>query len=110
MPATLTDREKRLALTPRLVVSGADIQDRPFTERTHALDVSGAGLSFETTHNLTVGTRLHFLIYVPAALRHRFDGRPVYRVRGLVTRVGHAPGTDRHRIGVQLLEDAPDRA
>jgi hypothetical protein len=104
MPATLVARPRRLALTPVLVVSGIDIHDEPFTERTHAHDVSGGGLSFETPRNLTVGTPLTLRVHLPRALRHRFGGRAVYGVCGRVARVERLAAR-RYRVGVRLLAE-----
>ena len=105
MPAILAPRERRLAMTPLLVVSGTDIHDKPFTESTHATNVSGGGLSFETPHNVTVGTRLTVRIHLPPALRHHFHDQPVYGVRGMVARVERVPGGRRYCIGVKLLAE-----
>jgi hypothetical protein len=65
MPATLTARKRRLALSPLVVLSGTDIRGAPFTERTYALDVSAGGLSLETPHNVTAGTPLMLRIHIP---------------------------------------------
>jgi hypothetical protein len=105
MPATLVAREKRLAMTPLLVVSGTDINDRPFTDRTHAVDVSGSGLSFETPHNVTVGTRLTVRIHIPPPLRCHFHDQPVYGVRGMVARVARVPHPPHYCVGVKLLAE-----
>jgi hypothetical protein len=105
MPATLTARKKRLAVSPLLIVSGCDIREVPFTERTYALDVAAGGLSFETPHNVTVGTPLTIRIHLPRPLRHRFAGRPVYGVRGVVARVERVPDTGRYRVGVRFVSE-----
>jgi hypothetical protein len=95
-----------LPLTPVVVVSGRDLCGQPFTERTHALDISGGGLGFECLHNLSLGMPLQFQVYIPHALRRHFRRGPVYAVRGVVSRVERLPGRRTYRIGARFTGEA----
>jgi hypothetical protein len=103
MAASMKPRARRLELPLVIQVSGHDLCGDAFDERTHALDVSGGGLCFESHHNLPVGARLSLQILIPRALRRPFANRPVYPVRVVVRRVAHAPGGDTFRVGARMV-------
>lgn len=106
MPPTLTTRRPRRDMEPIVLVSGQDLCGDAFTERTHALNVSGSGLCFVTAHNLSVGTRLSLKILIPRGLQKRFGYHPIYPVRAMVCRVEHPPGHDFFRVGARMLAPA----
>jgi hypothetical protein len=66
-------------------------------------------LCFESRRNLPIGTRLDLTIPLPSALRARFGGRDVYKVRALVCRAGRAPAQDCFHIGVRFLGEIEAR-
>jgi hypothetical protein len=103
MPVTVVPRKRRLALTPSLIAIGQDLCGAPFMERTHALDVSAGGLSFESTHNVAVGILLALKILIPHRLRHRFSRRAIYSVHGRVTRVERLPAAGHYRVAMRFL-------
>jgi hypothetical protein len=106
MPATIVNRERRFDLKPVLVVSGRDLRGERFTERTHAVDISGGGLCFQCAHNLSLGMELLFQVYIPHALRRHFRKGPIYWVRGVVSRVERMPGQESYRVGARFTGEA----
>jgi hypothetical protein len=103
MPITLVPRERRLALRPLVIASGSDIHGQEFTEATHAVDVSGSGLCFESVHNLLVGTRLAVRVFIPEAVRRRLRDRQSFAVRAMVARIVPASERERFRVGLKML-------
>ena len=73
----------RLALD----VKGEDATGSPFTERTHCLNVSGAGILFESRQKLLVGTRVKLLIHIPPSLREHFGGLSTYETAAVICRL-----------------------
>ena len=109
MTAQMTSRHKRVGLSLALEVAGRDAAGTRFAEHTRTLNVSGGGLCFESRRNLLVGTRLDLTIPLPSALRARFGGRDVYRVRALVCRVEQRPVPEQFHVGVRFLDEIEAR-
>lgn len=107
--ASLASRAKRLDLRLPLRFSGQDADKLAFEAQGRSLDVSGAGMRFETRHRLDVGMRLLVEMPLPEALRPRFGDREVYRVRAVVRRVDVPEGGALFRIGVQFTGEVDDQ-
>jgi len=102
---SLTPRDRRLPVTPVVLVSAQDAAGFSFVERTHAIDVSGTGLCFESAHHVPAGTRVTLKVLIPGAWRARFSGRPVYPVWGVVRRCERCGNEGRFRIAIRFLGD-----
>jgi hypothetical protein len=103
MAAQRIPRARRLDLQPVMHVAGRDLCGAAFDEHTHALNVSGGGLCFETRHNLAIGARLSLQILIPYRLRRRFGNRALYPVRAIVCRVERPPTGDVFRVGARMV-------
>jgi hypothetical protein len=101
----LSDRSRRIGLILPVVVSGADLTGRHFSEDTRTLNVSGGGLAFETRRKLEVGSRLLLEVRLPPRLRRHFRGRAAYRVQAVVCRVV-VPEEGLAHVGVRFLAEA----
>jgi len=104
---TIANRPKRVGLHLPLDVDGRDAGGARFSETTRTLNVSGAGLAFETGRDLQMGSRLDLSIELPPPLRHHFGGKAVYSVRAVVCRVERPQGAAIARIGVRFLGEIP---
>ena len=103
--ASLTPRGRRLPVAPVVLVSARDASGFPVVERTHAIDVSGTGISFHSAHGVPVGTRVSLKVLMPRAWQPRFSGRPVYAVCGVVRRCERSATDGRFRVAVRFLGD-----
>ena len=102
MPPVLVPRDARWPATPVVVVSAHDTAGFAFTERTHAVDVSGSGLLFESNRELPVGTRVSLRVLIPRPWRPRFKGRAVYSVLGVSRRCERSGRYGRFRVAVRF--------
>ena len=103
----LVEREKRVGLHLPVEVRGEDAGGVRFTEYTRSVNVSGGGICFESHRNVSVGTRLHLTIELPASLRHHFSDKDVYSARAVVCRVERFEGEEVARIGARFLGEEP---
>jgi hypothetical protein len=99
----LATRRKRLELRLPLSFAGRDGDGVEFSAQGRSLDVSGAGIRFETRHRLDVGTRLLLEMPVPEVWRAHFGDREVYRVYCVVRRVATPEGGALHQVGAQFV-------
>lgn len=105
---SLATRGKRLELRLPLHFSGQDADKLAFEAQGRSLDVSGAGMRFETRHRLEIGMRLLVEMPLPEALRSHFGDREVYRVRAVVRRLDVPEGGALFRVGVQFTAEVDD--
>ena len=103
--ASLTARGRRLPVAPVVLVSARDALGAPVQERTHAIDVSGTGICFQSSHDVPVGTRVSLKVLIPRAWQPHFSGRPVYAVWGVVRRCERSAKDGRFRVAVRFLGD-----
>jgi len=99
---SLAARAKRFELRLPLHFSGQDADKVPFEAHGRSLDVSGAGMRFETRHRLEIGMRLLVELPLPEALRPHFGNREIYRVHGVVRRVEIPEGGALFQVSVQF--------
>lgn len=99
----LVEREKRVHLHLPVEMSGEDAAGRRVRETTRTVNLSGAGICFESGHPLGVGSRLVLKIGLPPGLRRHFGGHESYDTRAVVLRVERFEGADRSRIGARFL-------
>jgi hypothetical protein len=100
---TMVERERRVALHLPVEVRGEDAGGVSFTEYTRSVNVSGAGICFESHRRVAVGARLRLTIELPVNLRHRFGDKDVYNARAVVCRVERFEGEEVARIGARFL-------
>jgi hypothetical protein len=101
----LAERAKRVNLRLPVEVKGQDAAGAPFIESTSSLNVSSGGICFLSEHLVDIGARLYVEVRLPAALRHRFGGRAVYRTESVVCRAQRLAGQSSYQVGARFLRN-----
>jgi PilZ domain len=101
--ARITDRERRVGLHLPVEVTGQDASGASFRDSARTVNISGGGLCFESSRDLTIGARLTLLIELPPPLQKHFGGKALYKARAVVCRSERASDKDVARVGVRFL-------
>jgi hypothetical protein len=101
----LAQRARRVNLQLPVEVKGQDASGAPFIETTSSLNVSAGGICFVSEHVVDIGARLQIEVRLPAALRHHFGGRPVYRAESVVCRAQRLAGQSTFQVGARFLRN-----
>ena len=101
----LVERAKRVNLRLPVEVKGQDASGAPFIESTTTLNVSSGGICFLSEHVVDVEARVQVEVRLPAALRHHFEGRAVYRAESVVCRAQRLAGQSAYQVGARFLRN-----